>query len=283
MNGKQVRERLHSGKVTYGTHVTLMSNSISASLLAKANLDYVFLCAEHMPLDRVEASALCRIYASQGISPIVRISSVCPAEACRALDCGAQGIVVPYIETIEQVKEMVGAVHYRPIKGKMLQNTISGHRKPSNKTTEFLSRFNENNYLIIGVESIEAYENLDALINIEGVDGVFIGPHDVSVSLEAPEEWDNPELHRIFEDIVVRCRAANIGVGVHMQPSIFPNKRAKRLIDLGMNWILDGADVTWAIHAINERRKAIDILPVLENNRNAEFTDISSCTTVNEI
>ena len=74
-----------------------------------------------------------------------------------------------------------------------------------------------------------AYENLDTLIGLEGVDAVFLGPHDLSVSLEAPEDWDNPALHRLFEDTIVRCRAAGIGVGVHVSPAIFSLERIRQL------------------------------------------------------
>lgn len=239
----------------------MMSNPVAASMLTKIGLDFVFLCGEHMPLDRTESSALCCLYASKGISPVVRISHPSAVEVTKALDAGAQGIVAPYVETVEQVREVVGGVHYRPIKGKLLKEFFSGGRKPTTKTTEFLKRFNRDNYAIIGIESIPAYERLDELIGVEGVDGVFIGAHDVSVSLEAPEEWENPELHRIIEDIVVRCRAAGVGIGVHMAPHVFPTERARRLMDLGMNWILDGADVAWAVHGMTERRAALGFEP----------------------
>ena len=259
MQGEQIRERLHSGEPVYGTHVTLMSNSVAASMLAGGPLDFVFLCGEHMPLDRTEAAALCCLYANRGVSPIVRIPHPCPVEAAKALDAGAQGIVAPYVETVEQVRDLVGAVHYRPLKGEFLRAFLSGQRKPDTKTTEYLSRFNRHSYAIVGVESIPAYENLDALIEVDGVDGVFIGPHDLSVSMEAAEEWDNPEFHRIVEDIVARCRAAGVGVGAHLNPTVFPADRVRRLIGLGMNWILDAADVVWAVHALRQRRQEIGI------------------------
>ena len=275
MDGKNIRQCLHNGQLIYGTHVTQTSNLVAASMLATAELDFVFICTEHMPVDRTETSALCHLYAGKGISPIVRIPLPSAVEATMALDAGAQGIVVPYIETVDQVREMVGAVHYRPAKGKQLKDFLSGKREPTRKTTEFLARFNRNNYLILGVESVAAYENLDKLIGIEGVDGVFIGPHDMTVSLEAPEEWDNPEFHRMIEDIVVRCRAANMGVGAHMSQHIFPLERAQRLISLGMNWLLDAADVVWAVSAMKERRRELGLQP--KTSAPGPVTEVSSC------
>jgi len=275
MDGKEVRQCLHNGQPIYGTHVTQTSNPVAASLQAMADLDFVFLCTEHMPVDRTETSALSCLYASKGISPIVRVPHPSSVEVTMALDAGAQGIVVPYVETVDEVIEMVGAVHFRPAKGKQLRDFLSGKRKPTPKTTEFFDRFNRNNYLIIGIESVAAYENLGNLISVDGVDGVFLGAHDLSVSLEAPEEWDNPELHSMIEDIVVRCRAANVGVGVHMHPDIFPDERARRLIDMGMNWVADGADVAWAVKSLNRRRLALGLCPSASSPGATE--NISSC------
>ncbi|KKK88467.1 hypothetical protein LCGC14_2742890, partial [marine sediment metagenome] len=193
------------------------------------------------------------------------------------------GIVARYVETVEQVREVVGAVRYRPIKGKFLRDLMSGERKPTAKTTEFLKGFNRHNYVIIGIESIAAIENLENLIGVEGVDGVFIGPHDVSVSMEIPAEWDNPELMAVFKDIVVRCRAKNIGVGTHMQSTTFPLDAVHTLMDAGMNWILDGADVTHAISSMIDRRKALGFGGLGEKTSGGadSSADPKSCISVN--
>ena len=259
MLGEQIRERLHNGACTYGTHVTLMSNTTAASMLSDVELDFAFICGEHMPLDRVETAALCQLYAGKGISPIVRISHPSAVEAAKALDAGAQGIVAPYVETVEQVREVVGAVHYRPIKGRLLEEFLSGTREPAAKTRAFLQRFNRHSYAIIGVESVAAYEDLDDLIRVEGVDGVFVGPHDLTVSMEVPEEYDNPSFLRVLEDIIIRGRAAGIGGGLHHFPQGFSLEQVRRFMELGMNWILDAADVVWARQAYRERREALDL------------------------
>ena len=283
MQGEKIRECLHSGARIYGTHVAILSNTVAASMMEMAGLDFAFLCAEHQTLDRTETAALCCLYANKGISPIVRISHPSAVEAAKTLDAGAQGIVAPYVETVEQVREVVGAVRYRPIKGKFLRDLMSGERKPTAKTTEFLKGFNRHNYVIIGIESIAAIENLENLIGVEGVDGVFIGPHDVSVSMEIPAEWDNPELMAVFKDIVVRCRAKNIGVGTHMQSTTFPLDAVHTLMDAGMNWILDGADVTHAISSMIDRRKALGFGGLGEKTSGGadSSADPKSCISVN--
>ena len=256
MNGENLRKSLHDGSRVYGTHITGLSNAVITRLLGTAPLDYVFFCNEHMPMDRAETSILCQHFSSMGISPIVRISSPDATEAAMALDAGAEGIVVPYIETVDEVRKMVGAVHYRPIKGRHLREIFDGTRPPTPAGETFLRRFNRHHYLIIGIESVAAYENLDALIGVEGVDGVFMGPHDLSVSLDVAEQWEHPKLLRLIEDTTRRCRAAGIGVGVHLS-HIFSMEQTHRFTSMGMNWILDGADISHILHGLKQRRQAI--------------------------
>jgi 4-hydroxy-2-oxoheptanedioate aldolase len=200
-------------------------------------------------------------FSTLGISPIVRIPFPCARHAAMALDAGADGIVAPYVETVDEVREVVGAVHYRPAKGRQLRQILDGTRPPNATMRAFFDRFNQHQYTIIGIESVAAYDNLDALISVPGVDGVFMGPHDLSVSLEAPEQWDNPALIQLIEDVIVRCGAAGIGVGVHLHPSIFSVEQAKRFVSLGMNWILDGADLNQTTHALKNRRAELRGVP----------------------
>ena len=242
MRGELVRERLHNGERVYGTHVCSLTNPRTAQIQATLEYDFVFICNEHMPIGRSETAMICQFYTAHGISPIVRIPSIDPYAASMALDGGAQGIVVPYLETVQEAKEMVGAIKYRPIKGKMLRDILSGARTPTPKTVDFLNRFNRDHYLIIGIESVAAYENLDALLAVDGVDGVFMGPHDLTVSLEIPEEYDHPDFRRLVVDVVRRCRAARKGVGIHYSQRT-PKERWHELLDEGMNWILYGADI----------------------------------------
>ena len=243
MQGHDIRERLHDGRRTYGTHVCSLTNPLTAHMQASLEYDFVFICNEHMPIDRTETAMMCQFYAARGISPIVRVPRALDHFATMALDGGAQGIVVPYVETEEEVRRMVGAVKFRPIKGKKLDGYLSGETSPGPRMVDYLGRFNRENYLIIGIESVAAYENLDRLIAIEGVDGVFVGPHDMTTSMEIPEEYDHPDFVAVVDDIIGRSRQAGLGVGVHFCQSATNDDRYKRLIDKGMNWVLYGSDI----------------------------------------
>jgi 4-hydroxy-2-oxoheptanedioate aldolase len=253
MKGSKIKERLHGGQCVFGTHICSLMNPVAAAMAAEMDLDFAFFCTEHMPLDRTEVSLMCQYYGARGISPIVRVPSPDPTAVSMALDGGAEGIVVPYVETVEQARQMVGAVKYRPLKGKLLSDAMSGRSELSAKMRRFLDEFNHGKYLILGVESVPAMENLEHLIDIDGVDGVFLGPHDITVSMGIPTEYNNPRFVDAIEDVVRRCRRRNVGVGLHTQYLKLPPEVLRRLLDAGMNWLINGADITAMRDAMNDQ------------------------------
>ncbi len=257
MNGSQIREKLHRGERVYGTHIASLMNPMAAMMATELDLDFAFFCTEHMPLDRTEVSLMCHLYASHGISPIVRVPSPDAAAVSMALDGGAEGIVVPYVETVEEVRAMVGACKYRPIKGRLLRDTLDGAAELPARTQRFLSAFNRHHYLIIGVESVPAIERLDELIAVEGVDGVFLGPHDITVSMGIPAEYEHPRFIAALEDVIRRCRAAGVGVGLHYQLLRLRRETLSRLLDAGMNWLINGADIAIMCRAMNEELRLL--------------------------
>jgi len=240
MQGHEIRQRLLNGQRVYGTHIVSFGNPITSRIASEIEFDFIFICTEHMPVDRTELSLMCQYWATKGISPIVRIPYPSAYLAAMAIDGGAQGIVVPYVETVEEVKELVGAVRYRPIKGEFLNGILNGTRKPNDKLSRFFKSFNKDLYLIIGIESVAAINRLEELISIDGVDGVFLGPHDITCSMEIPEEYEDPEFVKMVVDVIKRCRKAGKGVGIHMDLAL---PRAKPFLDAGMNFMLHTADI----------------------------------------
>ncbi len=260
MRGTQIRERLHSGQRIYGTHVASLMNPNAASIALKMELDFAFFCTEHMPLDRTEIGWLCRFYANAGISPIVRVPSPDPHAISMALDAGAEGIVVPYVEEVSEVRAAIGAVHYRPIKGRKLQRLLNGTEAPDAETEAFLRGFNRDHYLIIGVESVAAIDNLEALLSQPGVDGVFLGPHDLTTSMGIPEAYDHPDYLSAVEEVIRTCRRYQVGVGLHTQLLKLGETTLRRFLNAGLNWIINGADIVVMRDAMNEQLRNLRAL-----------------------
>jgi 4-hydroxy-2-oxoheptanedioate aldolase len=188
----------------------------------------------------MEIASLCQLYKAMGIAPVIRIPSPDSFKACQMIDAGAEGILAPYIETAEQIKELVGALKYRPLKGKRLKEALENHDSLEPELKTYLENYNRGNLCIINIESIPAVENLDSLLSVAGVDAVFIGPHDLSVNMALPEMYDHPEFEKMVSIIIKKCRAKNIAVGIHFSES--PERQVKWQKE-GVNIIIHSSDI----------------------------------------
>ena len=132
MNALELKTAFHSGKRVYGT-MTVAPSPLWVSQIKRLNLDFVFIDTEHIPIDRAQVSWMCQAYRAMNVAPLVRVTSPDPFQATNLLDGGAVGIVVPYVETVEQVKMMRGAVKMRPLRGQFLQNIVDGKEELSGR------------------------------------------------------------------------------------------------------------------------------------------------------
>lgn len=240
MNAIKLKEKFTSGKRIYGT--AIVSPSVKwIEVVKRANLDFVFLDSEHIPMGRETLSNLCSMYFANGIPPMVRIPSPDPYIACTILDGGASAILAPYVETVEQVKELAGAVKYRPLKGVKLKKILNGEEGLTDKLKNYIDDRCENNLLFINIESQPAVDNLPELLSVPGLDGVIIGPHDLSCSMGIPEEYNNPIFEETVTKIIKECNKRNLGIGIHLSEE--PDQQIK-WAKAGVNIILHSSDIS---------------------------------------
>jgi 4-hydroxy-2-oxoheptanedioate aldolase len=214
MESIKLLEHLHDGRRVYGTLIVSTSPRWPAEV-AKLDIDFVFIDTEHMSIDRELLSWMCRTYSALGLAPIVRIPSPDPYEASKAMDAGAAGIVAPYVETAEQVKALRGAVKLRPLKGEKLQRILNGEETVEEPLQTYLEQFNASNILIVNIESGPGLDALDEILQVPQLDAVLIGPHDLSCSLNVPEQYEHPIFKEAVSTIIRKARAANVGAGIH--------------------------------------------------------------------
>lgn len=247
MNGIELKKALHTGQYVFGTMVTSPS-PMWLPVIKKLELDFVFIDTEHIPLDRETVANMCQMYNAIGVSPIVRVPSPDPYQACSILDGGAVGIVAPYIETVEQVKILTGAVKWRPLKGKILEQFLNGNQELTTEISDYLVNFNRDKLLIINIESVPAMKILDNIVSVKGLDAILIGPHDLSISLGIPEQYNRPEFNDAIKLIAKKGRDVGIGVGNHFSSGIGPQINWARE---GVNMIINSSDINSFLQSMN--------------------------------
>ena len=243
-----LKKKVQSGKRIYGCAL-LSSSPLSAKAVRAANLDFVFIDTEHIPLGRETLANMCVLYSALGIPPLVRIPSPDPYQACTALDGGTSAILVPYVETAEQVKDLVGAVKYRPLKGEKLKRILDGKETIDEKLRKYIDDRCRENLLFINIESQPALDNLPEILSVPGLDGVIIGPHDLSCSIGLPEEYTNPDFEAVVSLIINECKQRDLGIGIHLSEE--PGQQVK-WARKGVNIILHSSDITLFGKTLNQ-------------------------------
>lgn len=243
LKGRDIRAKLHSKRdVVFGTCITSPSPHLAPAVRSIPGLDFVFIDTEHIPIGRETLAWMCRTYRSLGLPPLVRIPTHEPQDICAVLDGGACGVLCPYVETVAQVRAMVGATKFRPIKGRKLDNFLNGTAKPTPDLQKFMDRKNQDIFLCINIESQAAVDKLDALVSVPGVDAVMVGPHDLSCSLNIPEQWNHPKFLSTLEFIIQTSRKHGVGVGIHYAFDK-ATERQVQWVKMGANIVMHSSDI----------------------------------------
>ena len=216
MNGAELKQKVHGGGIIYGTMLSMSRNPRWSTPMSAFGLDYVIVDTEHSPRGRDDIADFLAAFNFSGVVPIVRIPIPDSHYVTMALDAGAQGILAPYCETVEEAKEVVSAAKWRPLKGAVVRRVIETGEFPSAATKEYLENRNRNNVCIVGIESTPGIAKLDDILKVDGIDAIFVGPNDLSISLGHPDQYDHPDYEAALREILSKCKAHNTPTLIHL-------------------------------------------------------------------
>lgn len=239
MDGFELKLKLAGGKRIYGTAIVSPS-AVWPGVVSRAGLDFVFIDTEHIPLNRETVAHMCQQFKALGIPALVRTPSPSPYEATIALDGGAFGVLAPYVETEEQVLNLIGATKLRPLKGQRLENILHKTEELDETMKDYIKAHTRNNFLAINIESTPALERLDDLFRHPELDAAIIGPHDLSCSLGVPEQYTHPRFVEAVQTIIKKGQEHNVSVGIHLSKE--PDHQV-RWAKEGVNIILHSSDM----------------------------------------
>lgn len=230
------KQGLATGKPQYGLWLGLPDNS-AAEIAAVAGFDWLLIDGEHAPFDLRTIMSHLQAIAPYDVAPIVRCVEGDTALIKQLLDIGAQTLLVPMVETAEQAKQLVKAVSYPP-EGIRGLGTSLARAARWNQVPGYLKKANAEICLLVQVETASALENLDAILEVEGVDGVFIGPSDLSASMGYVGDAGNPVVVKAINNGLNKIRAAGKYAGLLcLEPSLTSD-----YIKEGANFVGVGVD-----------------------------------------
>ncbi len=220
-------------------------------ILAAAGLDWTYIDSEHGGFDLETLQDLIRAANESGLCPIVRVGDLQYPLIARALDCGAQGVLFPRVESPELLAQAISWTRFPPegVRGFGLQPVHIGYETAT--MPDIIAHMNANTMVVLQIETRTALDRVDDLLAVPGVDAVMVGPADLSTSLGVPGEFDHPKMVEAIERIKESCNRHGVAPGVHFRQQALALKwrdRGLRFISCNseIGFLLDQAKATVA-------------------------------------
>jgi 2-keto-3-deoxy-L-rhamnonate aldolase RhmA len=240
MKTNTVKQALKAGKLQLGLGYQQIRSQDAIRALAAGGFDWAFLDGEHGGFGQGELQDLCRMAVKVGLSPIVRVADLQYALIARALDCFAEGVILPRVEDPALLEKAVSWTKFPPVGVRGCGLTPLHVDFEPATIPQICDHYNQQQLVVFQIETQRAIDARDELLSVKNVDAVFIGPVDLSISLGVPGEFEHPKMIAAVEKIVESCLAHGVAPGAQARNVAL----AKRWISMGMLFVGCGSEMS---------------------------------------
>lgn len=244
MRGPRLRSMIGGRKLALGHFVVEFATPGIGHILKNAGCDYVLFDTEHSGFGYETIKSALRYFEAADLPAIVRVPSKAYDHIARAMDMGAEGLMVPMVDDAAEAKAIVDAVKYVPEGKRGVALAVAHDNYRSGPVMERLAEANRRSTVFIQIETAAGAENADAIAAVPGVDCLWVGHFDLSCSLGIPGEFDHPRFRAAVERTLAACRRHGKAAGRLVQDA----KTGVALYDEGFDLICYSGDV-WCLQA----------------------------------
>jgi 4-hydroxy-2-oxoheptanedioate aldolase len=223
-----------AGRPTLGAWCTI-GDSFVAEMVGRAGFDYVCVDNQHGVADYSTTLPMLQAIDLGGSTPVVRVPWNEPGIIGKMLDAGSMGVIVPMVNSVEEAEAVVRACRYSPVGTRSF-----GPVRASVRSDDYYSRANDEVAVIPMIETVQAIDALDDILSVPGIDAVYVGPADLSITLGLPpgNNDDAPAFRDALETIVAACKRHGVVAGIHATVAL-----AERRVEMGFSMITVTSDV----------------------------------------
>ncbi len=243
MHGAEIKRALKEEKVVLGSFVSEIWSPTISWMYATAGFDFMFIDMEHGSFNMETVAAMIMAARGGGIAPIVRVPSNDRASVMRPLDAGADGLLVPMVETREYAEQLIRFSKYPPLgqRGVALRRAHSAYRPLP--AAPYLQRANEETLIVAQIETQLSVDNLETILDLGSIDVAFVGPADLSTSMGHPGQASHPEVVQAIERVLEVSRGHGVAPGIHLTEVHSVKEWARR----GMRFISYSGDLAFIV------------------------------------
>jgi 2-dehydro-3-deoxyglucarate aldolase/4-hydroxy-2-oxoheptanedioate aldolase len=240
-NIHKFREKMDAGHFCLGAGIGCSDPSVVEALAE--SVDFFWIDLEHSPINLESLQSQLIAARAGGTAALVRVPSMEIGWIKRVLDTGAEGIIVPQIRSAEEVSAVAAACRYPP-QGKRGYGPRRPSRYGRHGDLDYLQHANKQLFVSVQIETVEAYQDLDKILLVPGIDSIVIGPNDLAGSMGLPTQTSHPQVVEAIKQIIAKSRRAGRYVGIGMGPD---ENYAHQAARLGVQWAQCGGDFSYMI------------------------------------
>lgn len=238
-----LKQRIRNGELLLGTVLTAPS-AMNAAMICRSGIDFMWIDTEHGPFNVEMLDTIPVIARQNGVAPVIRVAWNDPALIKKAYDSGAVAVMVPQVNTPEEAKQAVQYAYYPPL----------GQRGVSpwwpftagEDWINVIKTANEEIVVVLQLESVEAYNNLDVIKTIPGIDVLFVGPMDLSASVGKITDMKSPEVQAMMREVPRRLE----GTGIMTGTTLSDPAELKEKMGWGYRFLNVGNPLSYGIQAL---------------------------------
>lgn len=246
-NPNLMKQKMQAGGLAVGMIVRLMRNVEVAAIASSCGFDCLYIDLEHCSFSLETVSQISVTATALGITPVVRVPGIDAAMISRTLEAGAQGVIIPHLETRAQAELVVQAAKFPPLGNRSLLGPNPHTLFRVGPAAQTMQQMNDAVLVVAMIESVTAVQNADEIAAVAGLDMLLIGTNDLCNSLGTPGEYDHSGVRDAYEKVAAACRKHGkfLGVGgLNSRPDI-----ARQMIALGASYVSAGSDTGFLMSA----------------------------------
>lgn len=250
------KNKLQNSDLTLGSWITLSDPNVTEIICQNPKIDWVAIDMEHSMLTLKDVSSHIQVARLMNKTALVRIPNHDGTLIKQVMDAGADGIIVPMINSVSQLESCYRSLHYPPIGVRGVGLSRAQRYGATGGFQDYKKNLTSESILIAQIENIKALEEIDAITSNEFVDAIFIGPYDLSASMGLAGEFDSDQYHQAVRKIKDSALNNKCSLGIHI---VEPNpQEVKSSKDQGFNFIAYSTDFRMIENSLSQGLKDLD-------------------------
>jgi len=248
------KRALREGKVAVGLGLRQARTVDVAQLLKTAGFDWMFIDCEHGSMELDTAAQIAAAALAVGITPVVRVPGIEHHHATRMLDNGAQGVVVPHVDSAEAARRVAAQCRFPPLGHRSMGGALQSLGFAPMPVGEAARIVNEETLVVVMIESPEGVANADAIAATPGIDALLIGTNDLCMEMGIPGKFDDPKVTDAYAKVIAACRKHGKHAGMG---GLYSAEYFERYIGMGVQLVLSGSDFSLLMKAASAQASLV--------------------------